>query len=791
MDNARSQPHALDRYRRDAHSSNERALSGDEQRLKRFHRYLNPAGLVAGGDVAPQWMLDGSSFWFAENAPYATVIYRVDGATGELSRLFDVAKTRAALRSVIGRDPPYEGLPFDHIVELGGSRYQFTFEAAQYTIDLDSYEIETAVGSSLSQGMQMVWKVMGENLDKSQPKTYRRQLWLTEPRLVFEVRSPDGEWFVGLQDGNIVLRSFADDRTVALTTDGAPEFAWDVEAPRLRFAPSGRLAYHLLNPWSPDGCRLFAIKVDRRGVPDLPMIRYLKREEELCTLKIQRAGGRIDVAHPHIVDVLSKQARPLDLGSTEDQYFTLVGWLPDGSEVLFTRHSRDFKSVDLLAADADTGELRTVLSEHSKTFVALQHDVIFGGDNHVCILPSGAGLIWRSSRSGWNHLYLYGRDGTLLHPLTAGDFAVIDVVSVDEPGGSVYFTAHHDPDRPYDTHVCRVSVNGGEIQRLSAHSGQNMPCFSPSKKRLTIVNSKPEQPYRTFFFSTEGQCLSTLRTADTSVLEDVGYVPASEFKVLAADKKTELWGVMYKPADFDPRKKYPIIDHIYAGPQVRMACHHFGFDEHSSQRLSRALAQLGYIVISLDARGTPGRSKEFEDAVYRNFGRHEIPDHAAAIVQLARRHSFIDAERVGIYGHSWGGHFAVRALADAPDVFSVAVASAPSVDPHEMMLYEPYLDLPTRARSAYEFASLYPSVGKIKGKLLLAAGTADPMVSATLRLVHRLIEAGIDHDLVILPDARHTYLGKDEAFFVRRLVAHFEMHLKRPSSSPLTSRASS
>lgn len=762
---------------------NLRDIVGDDKRLKRFYRFMDPAGLVVGGNITPRWMLDGASFWYPDGAPHDTVIVRADGESGEVAPLFDVAKTRKALAALLRRDPPYNGLPFDSVVEFGDGRYQFSFEGTDYLLSTNDYVIE-AVGRepAVSHYMGALSRSLGvDPSDRRVSRSYRRPMWLMEPKLVTETPSLDSRWFASVKDGNVILRAPADDRTVPLTTDGTPDFAWDIEAPRSKLSAGMELGQHLLNPWSPDGNRLFAIKVDRRAVPDLPLIHYLKREEELCSIKIQRAGGPMDIAHPHVIDVLAKRARRFDLGDTEDQFFTLIGWLPDGLTVLFTRHSRDFKTVEVLAGNPVDGTVRILISESAETFVAIQHDVIYHGNNHVTVLPDGSGLIWRSSRSGWNHFYLYALDGTLVRALTQGEFPVIDVVVFDQAGAWVYFTAHHDQERPYDTHLCRVKLTGGEVQRLTRLDGHNVVSVSPLKRAFTVVNSRPDRPFRTDFYACDGKHLGIVKQADVSALEALGHVGSEEFTVTAADGKTVLWGVMHKPADFDPKKKYPVIDHLYGGPQVAMVAHHFGFGDDSLARLDRSLAQLGYIVISVDARGTPERSKAFQDVVYRNWGRHEIPDHVATLHELAQRHAFIDLNRVGVWGHSWGGYFTIRALAQAPEVFHVGVASAPGTDPYDLIIYEPYLDLPTRAKAAYDYANLYPGAGRITGKLLLLAGTSDPAIySNTLEMTHYLIQAGVDHELVVLPEGYHAYLnGKDEEYFVHKLVKHFEVHLKR------------
>jgi dipeptidyl aminopeptidase/acylaminoacyl peptidase len=705
----------------------------------------------------------------------------VDGNTGEATPLLDVSKTRRALMIALGVDPPYEGLPFESVIELSDGRYLFSFQGYRFKLSTHDYAIEMHHSKS-PDCIDEVSLLYGLSPgDRTIPRLYRRAMWTIEQMLVAEAPSPDRSWFASVSDGNIVLRSPVDDRTVALTSDGTEDFSWDIEAPRFKVKPGMDLGQHVLDPWSADGYRLFAIKIDRRTVPNLPLIRYLKREDELCTLKVQRAGGPIDICYPHAVDVLSRRAVPFDLGNTEDQIFTLVGWLPDGSSVLFTRHSRDFKKVDLLAGNPTDGSIRTVLSESAKTFVAIQHEVIYSGDNHVVILPDGSGLLWRSSRSGWNHFYLYAIDGTLLRALTEGEFPVIDVVGVDQVNDWIYFSAHHDQQRPYDTHLCRVRLSGSEVERLTRCDGDNAVSLSPSKETFTVVNSRPDRPFRTDFHASDGKALCILEKADISVLESLGYIASEEFTVMAADGKTQLWGVMHKPGDFDPSKTYPLIDHIYGGPQVTMTAHRFSLGEDSLSRLDRALAQLGYVVITLDARGTPERSKAFHDVVYGNWGRYEIPDHVAAIKELAARYTFIDRGRVGVWGHSWGGYFTIRALAMAPEIFRVGVAVAPGDgNPRDgLILYEPYMDLPIRAKRAYEFANNHLCANRITGKLMMIAGTSDAVCyPAALKMAHYLIESGVDHEFVVLPEGYHSFTGKDDEYVVHKLVKHFETHLK-------------
>ncbi len=735
----------------------------DKEQLSRFYRFMDPADLVIGGQVKPNWLKDGMSFWYATGAPDNTIIFRVDGVTGKASPLFDVTRTRQALAALLGRQPPHAGLPFSSFTEVAANRYRISIEGADYILSTERYALEAAPRPEAAHAVET-------------PRSFGRTMSGMEPRPAAELLSPDRRWFASLRDGNIMLRAPAENSVVALTADGTRDFSWDIASPPFPLVADPRGEQPPLNPWSPQGSRIFSIKIDRRAIPDFPVIRYLTQYVESVSVKMPRAGGAMAISHPHVIDVRSKHAQPLQLGDTENQYFSLIGWRPDGSEVLFARYARNFKTVDVLAGDAESGSVRTLFSESAQTFVAHGYEVIYYNDNHATILPDGSGLIWRSSRDGWNHFYLYAMDGKLTRALTKGRFPVIDVVSVDQKNGWVYFTAHHDQKRPYDVHLCRVKLTGGAIQRLTPLDGYNFVSLSPSLKTFTVVNSRPDRPFRTDFHASNGKHLATVELADVTALDALGYVAPEEFQVMAADGKTELWGVMYKPIGFDPKKTYPLIDNIYGGAQLTQVSHHFGLDEGSRKRLDRALAQLGYIVISVDARGTPERSKAFQDVVYGNIGRNEIPDHVATIRQLTQRHAFIDPARVGVWGHSAGGTFAVRAMEQAPEMFRVGVAAAPAADARYSSNHENYQP-PGRNQAAYHYGDVNSWVHKITGKLLIAVGTSDPSLNA-MKLVNSLIEAGVDHELVVLPDAEHTFRGKNDEYFVHKLVTHFERNLK-------------
>lgn len=383
-----------------------------------------------------------------------------------------------------------------------------------------------------------------------------------------------------------------------------------------------------------------------------------------------------------------------------------------------------------------------------------------------------------SERDGWEHLYLYSIDGTLIRRLTEGTFPVVKVVAVDEKGGWVYFTAHGDRQRPYDAYLYRVNLAGKDFKRLTEAPGQHEIQFAPSKQFFSDSYSNLDRPPVVELRRADGTLLQTLARANIDALKELGWKPPEEFVVKAADGVTDLYGILYKPYDFDPNKKYPVIERIYAGPQIAYV--HRRFTDVGDPNLY-ALAQLGFIVFMVDGRGTPERGKAFQDVGYGNFGRHEIPDHVAALKQVAATRPYMDLSRVGIFGHSWGGYFALRALLLAPDVYHVAIASAPAVDVAFEEYYEPYMGLPQKNKEGYEYGSSLRLAGNLKGKLLLIHGTSDINVpfSHTMKMVETLIRAGKPYDLIVLPEIPHGFITGTSYRYWRDAIRHyFQEHLK-------------
>ena len=737
---------------------------------ERYERYLEIGSLVTGGRVTPNWLADGTGFWFAEGGPENTVLIQVDRA-GQRRPLLDVARVREAFRTALGRELPYRGLPFETFVPRADGRLQVTFEGRSYALDTVANRVARLPRNSY---VDDVYQLSDEA--RFTPRPFQMPRYLVPDATTMEVLSPDRRQFVSIQNGNLVLRSTADGRYDPLTRDGTPDFGWTTEAPRVALKAGGVIGMVALDPWSPDGTMLYAARLDRRQVEVNPRQHFLKRNDEVVPIRVVRAGGALDEYQPHVVSVLSKETVPLDVGPTRDRFFNLIGWRPDGSEVILARYERDFRRMDLLACRPVPKACRVVVSDTASTFVAVQHEVIYYGNTGVSLLPDGSGILMFSTRSGWRQLYHYDFDGRLVAQLTRGEYPALSVEAVDPKARVVYYSAHSDPKRPYDVHIMRVPLNGGPATQLTEEPGQHEAIFSPSMATFVDIHSAVDRPVVSDLRSNDGRRLGRLGTMDVSALKAVGWTPPEEFTVKAADGVTDLWGVMYKPADFDPAKKYPVLEWIYGGPQIVWCARNFSAPEMKQQAAAQALAQLGYVVVCLDARGTPERSKAFQDVVFKAWGVNEIKDHAGAIRQLGARHRFMDLDRVGIYGHSWGGYFTVAALAQAPDLYKAGVASSPGFDPYDAVIYEPYLGgIPGPGnKAAYDRATAFNWAPSLKGKLMLVAGTNDNSVlTSTMKMAHALIEAGVDHEFVVLPEQYHGYGTRFENYFLRKKADFF------------------
>src|SRR5688572_6304470 len=420
-------------------------------------------------------------------------------------------------------------------------------------------------------------------------------------------------------------------------------------------------------------------------------------------------------------------------------------------------------------------------------FVALRVDsaaLDFSTENwpwQVTPLPDDSGFLWMSERDGWRHVYHYGYDGALKKKVTAGAFPVHRVVRVDSARRQIYVLASADSSRPYDRHVYRVALGDTGFTALTSAPGQHAPVFSPSGNFFIDSYSSLTQPHTVELRRTDGTLIKRLGQAPLAKLAEAGYTPPMPFRVKAADGTTDVYGVLYRPVDFDSTKRYPIVDYIYAGPFL--AVHQMTYvpsgGAGAMHRISASLAQMGFVVAMLDARGTPGRGKAFQDANYGRIGQIEISDHVAALRALARSRPYIDTTRAGIVGHSWGGYFALRGMLTAPDFFKVGYAGAPGDLTEAASINEPNMGLSASNQTGYDAGSNVRLASALRGKLKIMHGTSDVMapLSTTMRMVQALIQANKTVDLLIMPGQPHGPQGPAGRYYREDVRRFLTIHL--------------
>jgi dipeptidyl aminopeptidase/acylaminoacyl peptidase len=736
----------------------------DPEREELYGKYMQIPTLIEGGSVCPDtgplggpcivnWMDDGQSFWFVEGQPDQTVIYKADPALGTTEPLFDTERLRAALTPVLGHDPPYRGLPFESFAFLGGGEeaIRFEVEGRAFRLEIGSYSV-AALPSDADQ------------VARATPQVVRRGFPSGAPDIM-EVPSPDGDWLLSEKDYDLWLRSAMDGNTQVLIDDGEVDYAWQIDGAQ----------------WAPDATRVAVMKVDTRDNVRVPIVHWLKQTEDVEFFPYTKAGNPLPTQELHVVDVYAKSAVQVDVGD-EDQFVHIVGWRPDGSELLILRMYRSWDHVQVLAADPKTGDVRVVLEETNDSFIR-GLEIAPGWRGLMRPLADGEHFLWLSQRDGWDHLYLYDLEGRLVRRLTEGSWPVMGVVHVDEDAGQVYFTAHGE-ERLYDTHLYRVPVEGGEVTRLTEDPGQHNTVVSPNGAYFVDTHSSTSRPPRTEVRATSGEMNHVVTEADVSGLDDLNWRPPEEFVVKADDGETDLYGLIFKPHDFDPSQSYPVIDYIYNGPFISWVPKTFTDGRGVAQA---ALAQLGFVVFMVDGRGTTERGKAFQDVAYRNFGRNEIPDHVTAMKNAAATRPWMDLDRVGIYGFSWGGYMTARAMLLAPDFYDVGVAGAGVYNIHDQNAWaiEAYMDLPSENPEGYEYGSSLRLADQLQGKLLLLHGTSDvnATFSATMKMTEALIRAGKLHDLVVLPEQDHSVGGQSGVYFQLANRRYFQEHLltMRPS----------
>lgn len=782
--------------------------------------------------IAPHWSEDGNSFWYRNDLAGGKREYiYVDSLQGIRRPAFDHARLAEALARELKNDVEPDRLPIDWLqFDEDGNTFLIRVGEQGWRCHLDTYELseESApAGPSLAdlapddgprasvrngpetsltftnetdEEVELFW-LDAEGQRRSYGKlaagarreqhTYAGHVWLAitskgKPLAVFEAEeipgiaritgsrdpvspetprrgrrrrsghSPDGEWHAVIADRNVVVTHREAEESIPLTTDGSAEDGYD-----------GRIY------WSPDSKKVVVMRTLAGEEHKVYLVESAPDDQlqpKLHELDYLKPGDRIPIQKPHLFDVESRREIPID-----DAFFPNpwsirhIHWAPDSSRFLFVYNERGHQVLRVIAVDASTGQANVIVDEHSSTFVD------YNAKFFLELLDATGELIWMSERDGWNHLYLYdAHTGAVKNQITKGDWLVRSVERVDAKQRQIWFFAGgiRPEEDPYYLHYCRINFDGTGLTVLTEGNGTHSIQHSPNGRFLVDTWSRVDlPPQHELRRAEDGALVCSLESADWSQLLATGWQTPQRYSAKGRDGQTDIYGVIYHPTNFDPNQTYPVIEYIYAGPQGA-----FVPKEFRSYHAQQALAELEFIVVQIDGMGTNFRSKAFHDVCWKNLGDAGFADRILWIKAAAETRPYMDLSRVGIYGNSAGGQSALRALLAHGDFYRAAVSSCGCHDNRMDKIWWNELLMGWPVGPHYEEQSNVTNAHKLRGDLLLIVGELDRNVdpASTMQVVHALIEADKDFELLVIPGGGHGMGGE---YGTRRMYDFFVRHL--------------
>lgn len=771
--------------------------------------------LVFSTSVDPHWLKKSDRFWYTFETPNGKNWYIVDPAKAEKRLMFDNEKLAAKLTAVVKDPMDAQHLNIDSLRFVKDENWiQFEVKSTEEIEKKDSVAKKGEKPVKEKKVFYFEYNLNTGELvelpDFKKPK--RNPRWASV--------SPDGQTILFVRNFNLYWMDKAnyekalqkeDDSTIVehkITSDGVEYFSYgsdsffgggetnvDKEKNKDKRKPSFVF-------WSPDSKHFAMVRNDVRKVKELWVVNSVADPRPTLETYKYWMPGEKDAPISNVLlfnnetktfkELNVKQYKDQDISiwsarqavNTRDDDYRPLRWLGTNDKFYFNRTSRDLKKIDLCTVDINTGEVKSLIPERLNTYIETRRPGL---------VNDGSELIHWSEKDGWAHFYLYDGKGNLKNQITSGSFHCEDIVGIDEKRRVLYFTANgREPkEDPYYEHLYRVNFDGSGLRLLNPGDFENN--ISMNDSELFFVNnySRVNTVPKAGLYTAEGRKIMDLETADFSSLFAAGYKFPETFKVKADDGITDLYGVMYKPFDFDSTKKYPIIEYVYPGPQTEAVN---TFWSKGMDRMDR-LAQLGFIVVTVGNRGGhPGRSKWYHNFGYGNLRDYGLADKKAAVEQLAYRHKFIDINRVGIHGHSGGGFMSTAAILVYPDFFKVAVSNAGN---HDNSIYNRWWSekhhgvkeiIGEKGDTTFAYSiEKNPDLAKnLKGHLMLTHGDIDNNVhpANTIRMVNALIKANKRFELVMLPGQRHGYGNMSEYWFWR-MADYFSEHLLGNKDQPV------
>jgi dipeptidyl-peptidase 4 len=727
--------------------------TGDYARAESF---LAPqASLLVDHAVQKVTWIDDGHFWYRDHDANGDHFVKMDAVTGQVTPAFDQAKLAAALAAVLKKPVEAGKLPVTAFTEKADGRLDVTVKGKHYLCDLKQ---GTNCAPAVAEGKKH------------------------EPGLA----SPDGKQEAFIRGWNLWVRNIATGAETQLTKDGVENFGYATDNAGWKHTDTA------IGVWSPDSKRFATFQQDQRKTGEMTVVNTQVGHPKVDTWKYPLPGDAdVTMIERVVIDVAGHKTVRLKMPpdqhrsslcddiSCSDGKWDDVKWSDDSHSLSFVSTSRDHKHEWFRIADPNTGAVREVFDEVAPTYFESGN-----GEVNWQYLAGSDEAIWFSERDGWGQLYLYDlKTGKPKQAITTGEGNVTEVLRVDPKTRTIWFrgVGKEAGRNPYYQHFYRIGFDGKGLTLLTPEDADHSVFLSPDGKTFVDAYSTVETaPVTVLRNASDGSVVRDVARGDITRLKAAGWVAPIPFTVKARDGKTDLYGMMFKPTHFDPKKKYPIVDYIYPGPQTGSVR---GRSFSVAQGDNQALAELGFIVIAVDGMGTPWRSKAFHDAYFQNIGDNTLPDQVTAIRQLGAKYPWIDLDRVGIWGHSGGGNATAAAMFDYPDLFKVGISESGNHDnrSYEDDWAEKWQGLLVKnpdGTSNYDAQANQSRAKNLKGHLMLAHGTIDDNVPPyeTLLVVDALIKANKDFDLVLIPNVHHGY-GEASPYMMRRRWDYFVRYL--------------
>ncbi len=774
-----------------AHASEPEAVTPNYNLAEQFSP-TKVRRLVPQTSVRANWFETSNKFWYKWQTIDDIHYYIVDPASGKKSEMWSMSDL--AEKVTLATNYPFDAqhLPIENIELEQDNVVLFDIAPHKVMVENNVYAPKDDEGKALV--FHFKWDIAAQSLEQIEERKADIPEWANV--------SPDGKiavyqknnnlWYMSMEDVEKLAKDPEDTTIVEhqITTDAEENTAYHwFEDCIEQIKPDER--YRVYLQWSPDSKHFATVRSDVSALKDFWVINILKERPELFTYKYQMPGEESPKFWLELFDTEKFERREVDMAKYAEQMLFICNrpmkhadmykrpvrmvWQGDNTKFYVIRQSRDIKRADLCVVDVATATAKDVVVEQMNTSIEWQMPKLINGDKEF--------IQW-SERTGWAHLYRYSVDGELLNPITKGEWHVSEVLGVDDSKRVIYFTAtgYNKDENPYFLHLFRVNYDGTGLKQLDPKDFNGTFSLSDDRRFFVTNYSRVDAAPKADLYSTDGRKVMELESVNLDPLFAVGYQYPEPFVVKAADGITDLHGVMYKPYDFDPNKKYPIIEYVYPGPQTEAVEQSW---YHPLVRTDR-LAQMGFIVITVGNRGGhPDRSKWYHNYGYGNLRDYGLKDKVVAAQQLAARHSFIDIERVGIHGHSGGGFMSTAAILMYPDFFDVAVSCAGN---HDNNIYNRWWsekhhgimekEVDGETLFEYQISANHEIASRLKGKLLLVHGDIDENVhpGCTLRVVDALIRANKRFDMLLLPGQRHGFGDMNEYFFWR-MADYFSEHL--------------